>query len=101
MDHFNELSPGEHERLSLLLEELGEAIQVVGKIMRHGYESHYPGSSMTNRQDLEHELGDVRHAMILLCSSGDLSKEAVHSAAESKALRVGRYLHHQGKDHGQ
>ena len=30
------------ERLALLLEELGEAQQVIGKILRHGYDSRHP-----------------------------------------------------------
>lgn len=34
---FNDLSNAELERLALLLEELGEAQQVIGKILRHGY----------------------------------------------------------------
>ena len=34
---FNELSPAEVERLAILAEEMGEAIQVIGKVLRHGY----------------------------------------------------------------
>jgi hypothetical protein len=37
--NFNGLAPAETERLALLLEELGEAQQAIGKILRHGYES--------------------------------------------------------------
>jgi hypothetical protein len=37
MEYFNSLTPAELERLSLLLEELGEAQQAIGKILRHGY----------------------------------------------------------------
>ena len=36
---FNKLSAAEAERLALLLEELGEAQQAIGKILRHGYEN--------------------------------------------------------------
>jgi NTP pyrophosphatase (non-canonical NTP hydrolase) len=94
--NFNRLTPSEAERLALLAEEMGEAIQAVGKILRHGYESRHPQGGPTNREALEKELGDVRHSMIRLCDSGDLSKAAIHEAAEQKAERVGAYLHHQG-----
>jgi hypothetical protein len=62
--HFNGLSPAEAERLALLLEELGEAQQVIGKILRHGYESHHPENpDDSNRALLEGELGDVMAAI--------------------------------------
>ena len=35
-DHFNNLTPGEAERLAILAEECGEVIQIIGKILRHG-----------------------------------------------------------------
>lgn len=94
--HFNRLTPSEAERLALLAEEMGEAIQAIGKILRHGYGSRHPEGGPTNRAALEKELGDVRHSMIRLCESGDLSKTAIHEAADQKAERVGAYLHHQG-----
>ncbi len=93
--HFNKLTPAEAERLALLAEEMGEAQQAIGKILRHGYESRHPNGGPTNRRTLEIELGDVRHAMIRLCDSGDLSKQAIHDRADTKALTVAQYLHHQ------
>ena len=97
MDHFSQLTPAEAERLALLLEEMGEASQALGKILRHGYESTNPfdPGAGTNRDQLERELGDVRHAMIRLCEAGDLSKEMIHARANVKRVNVERYLHHQ------
>lgn len=46
MTHFNDLEPGEAERLAILAEEAGELIHAIGKILRYGYESHNPDSSM-------------------------------------------------------
>lgn len=43
-DHFNGLTPAEAERLALLLEELGEAQQAIGKILRQC------STSSTNRE---------------------------------------------------
>lgn len=97
MQHFNNLTPAEAERLALLVEETGEALQVIGKILRHGYNSRNPvsGDTATNRQMLEKELGDVRHAMIRLCNAGDLSKSSIHDWAAIKAVSVQPWLHHQ------
>ena len=93
---FNQLSPAEAERLALLSEELGEAQQAIGKILRHGYESQNPFEpGPTNRDRLEKECGDVRHAMIRLCEAGDLSKERIHKCADLKRENVKPYLHHQ------
>ena len=93
--HFNGLTPSEAERLALLAEELGEAMQAIGKVLRHGYESTHPDGGPTNREALERECGDVRHAMIRLCDAGDLSRRAVHEWANTKAQNAAAYLHHQ------
>lgn len=101
LEHFNGLTPAQAERLSLLLEEMGEAIQAIGKIQRHGYSSKNPldrrpsNHVLTNREALERELGHVRHAMIRLCEADDLSKDAIHESADEKAETVRQWLHHQ------
>lgn len=98
MNHFNALTPAEHERLALLSEECGELVQAIGKILRHGYESYNPEdgwAGLSNRRALERECGDVRHAMIRMCEARDLREEAIHEFADRKALRVAEYLHHQ------
>lgn len=104
-DHFNDLTPAEAERLACLAEEMGEAIHIIGKILRHGYESYNPNDMLEmgaatprNRRLLENELGHVRHWMIELCLAGDLSKEAIHRAADAKKLAVRPYLHHQSRE---
>lgn len=93
--HFNGLSPAEAERLALLLEELGEAQQAIGKILRHGYESSHPAGGETNRVALEREIGDVWCAIEMMFSAGDLNALSATAASELKALRVHHYLHHQ------
>lgn len=94
--HFNGLTPGEAERLALLSEELGEAQQVIGKILRHGYDSQNPVTlGPANRELLEMELGDVIAAGRLLASAGDISLDEVNQCANDKLDRVGQYLHHQ------
>jgi len=99
MKHFNNLTPAEAERLALLAEECGEAIQVVGKILRHGYDSINPTidpeRAPTNRSMLEKELGDIALAQQLLCDSRDLNLNEISAHFLVKRKKVGRYLHHQ------
>ena len=95
--HFNKLTPAEDERLALLLEEMGEALQIIGKIQRHGYDSKNPLTEdlTTNRQLLEMELGHAHHAMTRLCDAGDLHKDVIIDYADGKAVSVVKWLHHQ------
>lgn len=59
-EHFNKLTPAEAERLAMLAEEAGEIIQIVGKILRHGYESNHPENpDWTNRDLLGKEVTDL------------------------------------------
>jgi len=94
MSNFNQLTNGQAERLALLLEELGEAQQAIGKILRHGYDSCHPAGGFPNREHLELELGDVQHAISRLCSHGELNQENINAAEIAKAMKVGKYLHH-------
>jgi NTP pyrophosphatase (non-canonical NTP hydrolase) len=97
MNPFNGLTPAEHERLAILAEELGEAAQAIGKILRHGYESYHPSHPErgSNRHQLELELGDVSFAISLLTRTGDVSFERINERAFEKAESIKSYLHHQ------
>lgn len=94
---FNKLTDGQDERLSLLLEEMGEVIQCIGKIQRHGYDSYNPlVSGPNNREALERELGDVQAAMKLMFDAGDVDEDnGVAQYRESKLKRINRWMHHQ------
>lgn len=98
MDFFsNELTDAEAERLALLLEELGEAQQAIGKILRHGYESTNPdlAYSDTNRQGLEREIGDVLVAIDFMLEAGDIEQTELDDRKRVKRHKVWQYLHHQ------
>lgn len=92
---FNGLSPAELERLALLVEEMGETQQAIGKIMRHGYESRHPDGGPTNRMSLENELGDVAFAGSMLRDNGDIVASRVNEAQDRKSEKISQYLHHQ------
>ena len=93
---FNKLSPEEMERLDILTEEMGEALQIIGKIKRHGFESHNPfdKSKTTNRKLLEKELGDVFHAVQLLNYYGDTEMLSITQRSINKQSLILPYLHH-------
>lgn len=92
------LNLASRERLYLLLEELGEAQQIIGKVLRHGYDSVSPfdPNHTLNRTLLETELGDILHAVHRMGFSRDVDLEHIGIFAERKARRVESYLHHQG-----
>lgn len=90
---FNKLTPAEAERIALILEEAGEIVQVCGKILRHGFESEFEGS--TNRKKLEKEIGDLRSAVLLAIRAGDVADNKIEMAKAKKTLSVQKYLHHQ------
>lgn len=94
---FNQLSPAEAERLAILAEECAEVIQVVGKVLRHGWHptDHTTGIVYDNRAELEAELGHVRNIAALMDAREDIDEEKVLDAALAKADKWGCYLHHQ------
>lgn len=96
MNHFNNLTPAEHERLSLLVEECSEVIQAAGKILRHGYESKDPtdDNAPTNRSNLERELGDVSLILRIMVREGDVNSTNMSKFSDKKAAKLQRYLHH-------
>lgn len=93
----NGLSAARMERLAILAEELGEAQQAVGKILRHGYESYNPtvNKGPTNRAALEREMGDVFMALGLLTQAGDLNYSFIVNRQEQKKNNIKKWLHHQ------
>jgi NTP pyrophosphatase (non-canonical NTP hydrolase) len=95
--NINNLSPAETERLALLAEECGEVIQVVGKILRHGYASANPliEDSPTNREELEKELGDLLLIMSFLETYQDINPDNVELRMVKKATKITKWLHYQ------
>lgn len=97
MKNFNKLVPAEEERLFHLIEEMGEAIQAVGKIGRHGYASRHPMGGPDNRAMLERELGHVLYTMKVMAKKYDVEWSQIEGAAIAKEETVKPYYHHQAK----
>lgn len=100
MINFNKLTPAQTERLALLGEELCESGQIIGKILRHGYDSYNPYGHPedTNRILLETELSHVFAALTLMFRSEDLLLDRIELQTEIKLHNVKQYLHHQPDD---
>lgn len=94
--HFNKLTPAEAERLAMLAEECGEVIQIVGKILRHGYDSYHPANPrLTNRDLLANELRDV-NAILHSMGKSELSDYSVQDYLEVWERKL-KFTHHQEK----
>ena len=97
IDPFNELSPAEVERLSILVEECAEVQQCATKILRHGFGSINPvaGDGITNRRNLEKEIGHLECAIkIIVDEYGDVRREGVNRDSQIKQSNIYKWLHH-------
>ena len=93
--HHNGLTPAEAERLAMLAEEAGEIVQVVGKILRHGYESFHPlQPEVSNRTLLSSEIADMLGVIALIHNDLDT---AIDYDPNLVAQRKLKWTHHQGK----
>lgn len=101
-DHFNGLTPAQAERLAMLAEECAEVIQIVGKILRHGYDSYNPLDPNTpNRRLLEKEVIDVLSVHLAMIRTGDIrSPGYLEPSAETAWQKKLRYAHHQETHNG-
>ena len=94
MTHFNQLTPAQAERLAMLAEECGEVIQVVGKILRHGYDSYHPvNPRVSNRFLLVKELRDV-NAVLMAMGREELRDYSVQDVIGVWDRKL-QYTHHQ------
>lgn len=97
MSHFNKLTPEEHEALTLLFEECGEVVQIVGKIMRHGLDSWHPDSLKVNRDELAKECSDVLCSVRILVRDGVITQRRLNTARRAKIRKFRdrpNLLHH-------
>lgn len=90
----NGLTEAQLERLAIFSEELGENIQVFGKIMRFGYSSCNPFDIMkiTNRTLLENEVGDILLAIEMMVRAGDLDRELILQRMADKSEKIRHFI---------
>lgn len=83
-----EPSGEERERLYILAEELNEAQHIASKVLRFGYQETYPKTQTTNQARLEEEIGDVLAMVESMVREGDLDKDKIEAARESKLAKL-------------
>ena len=95
-EQFNGLAPAEAERLAMLVEECAEVIQIVGKILRHGYESYHPYDmgGLSNRGLLSKEITDVAAVLSAMDDAEDIDLPAPSECRAAWRQKL-RYSHHQ------
>jgi NTP pyrophosphatase (non-canonical NTP hydrolase) len=94
MTFSNKLTDAQAERLAMLAEECGEVIQIVGKILRHGYNSFHPNDpTVTNKQLLGRELTDLYAVASSLCRD-KVPEGSLHDMDRAWEKKL-RYAHHQ------
>lgn len=94
------LTDAQRERLAMLAEEAAEVIQVIGKILRHGYDSYHPNDILKtpNRKFLQEELMDFDSIMTEMASKGDIRYNFTNEEIKARWNSKKRWTHHQGKD---
>lgn len=94
--HFNGLTPAEHERLSMLIEEAAEIVQAGTKILRHGYGSCHPDRPHTdNREELEREIVELKAIVDRMVIKGDLRNYNLSADRYAGIMRrKEKYMHH-------
>lgn len=112
MNHFNRLTPAQAERLAMLAEECAEVVQVVGKILRHGYDSYHPNDltpvaaggktellpkmgARDNRRLLSDELTDLEAIVEMMFATCDLTHPRTGSAISEAISKKLAFSHHQ------
>lgn len=84
----------QEECLNILQEECAEVIQAASKIKRFGVIGEPINTTLTNRESLEMELGDVLALIYMVCDSDlGISIEGVEKARLNKMTRLSKYMH--------
>ena len=94
MNNFNKLTDAELERLALIGEECSEVGQIIGKIIRHGFDRYHPNGGVSNREHLQKEIGDALGVIDFAIKRGDLDLEDIEYHRRNKMKNTAPYLHH-------
>jgi len=79
-----------NELLTILQEECAEVSQCASKCIRFGIDAVYEGK--TNRERLEHELGDLLAMVKLIDEESPINSDHVLACAEAKLIKVEGFM---------
>lgn len=83
-----QLNEENNEVLDILQEECAEVVQAVSKIRRFGIDNAKPGTSYTNREHLEEEIGDLLAMIDILQINNIVSWGNLHKAKRAKIEKL-------------
>lgn len=93
------VSNAEAERLIHLAEEASEVVHACMKVLRHGWDDRRWGSSLSNRQELALEVGNLQFLLQQMLAAQDIDPDWVESGALVKKRNWNGYTYHQEKEH--
>lgn len=102
-EFIRDLTDAEQERIVMLAEECGEVVQLIGKIIRHGYTSYHPDDPemTTNWTLLKKELNDIGAVVHGMITAGDYAEEdfslEIQEKIWEKKLKWTHYQRRNGK----
>ncbi len=87
------------ERFANYVEEVGETLQAMGKIIRFGNESKHPsGKGPTNKDHFSSEVGNLKATIALMEEAGDINKTLVKEGEITKINKLNFYSFYQSKE---
>ena len=80
-----------NEVMDIAQEECAEVIQAISKIRRFGMDNAKPGTTYTNREHFEEELGDVLAMVDILLINNVVSWGNLHKAKRAKIEKLKKW----------
>lgn len=84
----------DRELFTVLMEECGEAIVAVSKILRFGLYNRHPDGDPENREKLVEELGDIKAIMQILSERDIFAAEEIDRRVAVKLRKLDQYMLH-------
>lgn len=89
-----QINDHQEECLNILQEECAEVIQAASKIKRFGVVGKPLNTTLTNKENLEMELGDVLALVDLVRGSGlGVTTEGIEAARKNKMARLSKFMY--------
>lgn len=80
-----------NEVMDIAQEECAEIIQAISKIRRFGLDNAKPGTTYTNREHLEEELGDMLAMIDILTFNNVVNRDNLHKAKKAKIEKLKKW----------
>ena len=72
------------EAMDILQEECAEVIQAISKVFRFGLNQTHPETGISNKENLQTEIGQLSFMLTMLVSQWDLDTDAIEESYHNK-----------------